>query len=157
MKEIYIMMGLAVLLIIAYLSFVIIRRKEIPESISQTVFDLPKRWIWSAFLGLEAWLVAPAFVELTGENTKILAFFTVIALGVLGVYPLFKGDKNTIHNVAGVFACVFSQGVIAFNRPGLLLMWAMFALLIVLKEGRSKWCFFAEAICFLNVFTYCFI
>ncbi len=157
MKEIYIMMGLAVLLIIAYLSFVIIRRKEIPESISQTVFDLPKRWIWSAFLGLEAWLIAPAFIELTGENTQFLAFFTVIALGVLGVYPLFKGEKNTIHNVAGVLACVFSQGVIAFNRPGLLLMWILFALLMGLKEGRNKWCFFAEVICFVNVFVYCFI
>ncbi len=157
MKEIYIMMGIAVLLITAYLSFVIIRRKELPESISQTVFDLPKRWIWSAFLGLEAWLIAPAFVELTGENTQFLSFFTVIALGVLGVYPLFKGESNTIHNVAGVLVCVFSQLVIAFNRPLLLLIWILFALLMVLKTGRSKWCFFAETICFVSVYLYCLI
>lgn len=157
MKEAYIMMGMAVMLIIAYLSFVIVRRKEIPPSVSQTVFDLPKRWIWSAFLGLEAWLIAPGFIEKTSDNFQFLAFFTVVALGVLGVYPLFKGEKNTIHNVAGVAACVFSQAVIAIERPSLLLSWLFFGLLMGLKEGREKWCFFAEVICFVSVYMYCFI
>ena len=157
MIEIYVMAGLAAVILAAYLAYATGVRGEVPPSISQTVFDLKHRWVWSAVLFVTAWLICPAFVEQTSENTKFLAFLTIIALGVLGVFPLCEKDMVTTHNIAGVAACVLSQLAIALNRPEILISWVLFGVLMAWKPCRWRWCFIAEVICFVNVELFCIL
>lgn len=157
MAGIYYMAGLAALIMAAYLAYAIGMRREVPPSISQTVYDMKNKWTWTVVLGIEAWLIAPAFVELTSENTKFLAFFTVVAIGVLAVSPLWMKERNTMHNIAGVAACVFSQLAIALNQPAILLTWAIFVALMFVKKCRGLWCFIAEVICLVNVLLFCIV
>lgn len=157
MEGIYIMTGLAAVILAAYLAYATVVRGEVPPSISQTVFDLKHRWVWSAVIFVCAWLICPAFVENTSENTKFLAFLTIIALGVLGVFPLYAKDMVTTHNVAGVAACILSQLAIAMNSPEILVSWILFGVLMAWKECRWRWCFIAEVICFVNVVLFCII
>ena len=152
MTGIYIMAGLAAVILAAYLAYASGVRGKVPPSISQTVFDLKHRWVWSAVIFVTAWLVCPGFIESTSENTKFLAFLTIIALGVLGVFPLCAKDM-----VAGVSACVLSQLAIALNRPEILITWVLFGILMLLKECRWRWCFIAEVICFVNVVLFCIL
>ena len=157
MTGIYIMAGLAAVILAAYLAYATGVRGKVPPSISQTVFDLKHRWVWSAVIFVCAWLVCPAFVENTSENTKFLAFLTIVALGVLGVFPLCAKDMVTTHNVAGVAACILSQLAIALNSPEILVSWILFGVLMAWKECRWRWCFIAEVICFVNVVLFCII
>lgn len=157
MTGIYIMAGLAAVILAAYLAYATGVRGEVPPSISQTVFDLKHRWVWSAVIFVCAWLICPAFVENTSENTKFLAFLTIVALGVLGVFPLCAKDMVTTHNVAGVAACILSQLAIALNSPEILVSWILSGVLMAWKECRWRWCFIAEVICFVNVVLFCII
>lgn len=157
MAGIYIMAGLAAVILAAYLAYATGVRGEVPPSISQTVFDLKHRLVWSAVIFVCAWLICPAFVENTSENTKFLAFLTIVALGVLGVFPLCAKDMVTTHNVAGVAACILSQLAIALNSPEILVSWILFGVLMAWKECRWRWCFIAEVICFVNVVLFCII
>lgn len=157
MAGIYIMAGLAAVILAAYLAYATGVRGEVPPSISQTVFDLKHRWVWSAVIFICAWLICPAFVENTSENTKFLAFLTIVALGVLGVFPLCAKDMVTTHNVAGVAACILSQLAIALNSPEILVSWILFGVLMAWKECRWRWCFIAEVFCFANVVLFCIL
>ncbi len=157
MAGIYIMAGLAAVILAAYLAYATGVRGEVPPSISQTVFDLKHRWVWSAVIFVCAWLVCPAFIENTSENTKFLALLTIVALGVLGVFPLCAKDMVTTHNVAGVAACILSQLAIALNSPEILASWILFGVLMAWKECRWRWCFIAEVICFANVVLFCIL
>ena len=151
------MAGMAALIIVAYLAYAVRMRREVPPSISQTAYDMRYKWTWTVVFGMEAWLIAPAFVEQTSEDTKFIAFLTVAAIGVLAMTPLWMKERNMLHNVAGIAACVFSQLAIALNLPEILLTWIAFGVMMAYKQCRWRWCFIAEAFCLANVIMFCII
>jgi len=157
MNEMYFMAIAAVVIMIAYLAYSIVLHRGVPTSISQTVYDMRNKWTWTAVLGIEAWLIAPVFVEQTSENTKFLAFLTVVAIGVLAVSPLWMKERNTLHNAATIVACVCSQLAIALNAPHLLYAWIVFALLLPFKTCRLRWKFIAGLTCTITVMAFCFL
>lgn len=156
-NEMIFMATVAVVVLTAYLAYSIVSHRGVPTSISQTVYDMRNKWTWTAVLGIEAWLIAPAFVEQTSENTKFLAFFTVVAIGVLAVSPLWMKERNTLHNVAGTAACVLSQLAVALNAPHLLLAWLLFPLCLPFEWGRRRWLLVAEVLCVAVVVMFCFL
>lgn len=156
MNEMYFMAIAAVVIMIAYIAYSIVLHRGVPTSISQTVYDMRNKWTWTAVLGIEAWLIAPSFVEHTSEDTKFLAFFTIVAIGVLAVSPIWMKERNMLHNVASVVACVCSQLAIALNAPHLLYLWIPFALLMPFKACRMRWKFIAGLICTISVMAFCF-
>ena len=146
----------AIAALVAYLAYSIVLHRGVPTSISQTVYDMRNKWTWTVVLGVEAWLIAPSLIEQTSENTKFLAFFTIVSIGVLAVSPLWMKERNTLHNVATIVACVCSQLAIALNAPHLLYVWIAFALLLPFKACRLRWKFIAGLICTISVMAFCF-
>lgn len=134
----------------------------IPRSLSATVFDLPPKysWIWTASIGLTAFLVMPPFIESTSRGTQPLAFIACAALLFVAVTPLVKVKDDIayhIHMTAAVVCAVSSQLSVAINQPLLLLGWLPWLVYFVYSlTDFEKWqtkAFWAEMTCFALTFA----
>lgn len=134
----------------------------IPRSLSATVFDLPPKysWIWTAVIGLAAFLVMPPFIESTNRETQPLAFIACAALLFVAVTPLVKVKDDIayhIHMTAAVVCAVSSQLSVAINQPLLLLGWLPWSVYFVYSlTDFEKWqtkAFWAEMTCFALTFA----
>ena len=69
--------------------------KGIPNSLSQTVFNLPStgRWLWIIIIASVTFAVMPSLMEKSSESTRFLAFFACAGLMLVAVCPL-VGDKT---------------------------------------------------------------
>jgi len=150
---------IALVVIALYVGAMIYHTKEIPNSISSTVFTLPTtgKWIFSAVMFAVAALLAPVLLELATPMTEFLAFLTIVGIGAVGATPLLANEKNTMHNVAAIVAGLASQMLVYFNHPHLLLLWFLYVgYTLAAKDGRKN-LFWVEVACMLTIFAYCFI
>jgi hypothetical protein len=157
---------IALLIFTAYTVGVCCYATVIPNSLSQSVFALPKygRYLWMAVIMTIAFLVFPTFVERCGENTKFLAFFACAGLLFVGAAPLVPGvhkddSSYPVHTVGALVCAIASQLAVAFNDPWLLLLWLPFFAMLAWKwKQKTKWrtmIFFAEMTCFAISFLFC--
>lgn len=148
---------MSMIAITAYVVVMVIKEKEIPESISSTVFKLKKKvaWVFSAVMWLVGFLLMPPLMEKVSDSTRFIAFFMVAGILFVGASPLVAKEKNTIHYVCAAVAGVASQLLVALNQPMFLLMWFTYiGYTLVAKDGSRNF-FWVEVTCMLTVFAYC--
>ena len=156
---------LAISILLGYTIATCIKGGGVPNSLSASVFDLPKRkrWIWTVVLFSVCFLCVPTYVEVTSENTQFLAFIAIAALAFVGAAPLVADKADLaykVHCVAAVVCAVCSQMVLVFNQPWLLLAWVPWILVFVWVTKDKQWrtlVFWAEMVCFYGTFAYCLI
>ena len=143
---------ISMIAITAYVVVMVIKEKEIPESISSTVFRLEKRWVWvfTAVMWIVGFLLMPALMEKVSESTQFIAFFMVAGILFVGASPLVAKEKNTIHYVCAAVSGIASQVLVALNQP--LFLYIGYTLLA--KDGSRNF-FWVEVSCMLIVFVYC--
>jgi Na+-translocating ferredoxin:NAD+ oxidoreductase RnfE subunit len=137
--------------------------KGIPNSLSQTVFNLPStgQWLWIIIIASVTFAVMPSLMEKSSESTRFLAFFACAGLMLVAVCPL-VGDKTDYaykgHMIGAYTAAIASQLFIAFNHWQLLLLWIPWIVTWCILRGkwRTK-VFWAEMICFADIFIYVLI
>ena len=138
---------------------------SIPPSLSASVFNIPtnKRWIWTIVLFAVCFLCVSTYIEKTEVNTQFLAFLSIGGLMFVGAAPLvkFKDDalQFKVHKVGAIVCAAFSQLVLTFNCPLLLLAWIPY-FAYGFGKGWKRWkemIFFGEMVCFSNTFTFCLI
>ena len=95
-------------IIFIYCITIIILKKELPNSISQTVYSLSEKWKWTftAVMIAVAFMIMPQLMEITDLNYQFLSYFTTVGIIGVGVDPLVKGEKNIIHYIS---ACEGSE------------------------------------------------
>lgn len=148
---------ISMIAITAYVVVMVIKEKEIPESISSTVFKLKKKeaWVFSAVMWLVGFLLMPPLMEKVSDSTRFIAFFMVAGILFVGASPLVAKEKNTIHYVCAAVSGVASQLLVALNQPMFLLMWFPYiGYTLVAKDGSRNF-FWVEVTCMLTVFAYC--
>lgn len=140
------------LIIFLYCLIIVLKNKEIPNSISQTVYSLPYNWIFTLIMFISAFLIAPNLFEILPEAYKFLAFLTIGGILGVGVDPLIKGDKNIVHYISAIIMGVSSQIIIYLLNPYLLLLWIPYIIYTMYKEDGTKNMFIAEMVMFISLF-----
>lgn len=169
---------ISILLLVGYTLVICVANKQIPDSLSQSVFYLSPKvtWIWTVIIALVAFTVMPPVIEKTPEHYQFLAFIACAALAFVAVCPLMPEkdavtedgeviiDKSImayrIHMVAAVICGVCSQILIALCCKWLLLAWAPWAIAFVIITANGKWrtaTFWAEMVCFATTYAYTLI
>ena len=148
---------IAMFTIVAYVVAMVIKNKEIPESISSTVFNLEKKWKWvfSAVMWIVGFLLMPPLMEKVSDSTRFIAFFMVAGILFVGASPLVAKEKNTLHYVCAAVAGIASQLLVALNQPLLLLIWFLYIGYTLAAKDGSRNFFWVEVSCMLSVFVYC--
>lgn len=140
------MLILSLLLAAAYVAAVIIKDRALPDSISALVYALPKgrcRWLWSLWLALVTLLMAPALTAAMAAQwwMSLLVDATIICLAMTAALPLLPGYHNRLHNALGIASGVLSQVCVAVVCPWWLLLWLLYALLLlVMAFPDVRWC-----------------
>lgn len=160
------MILIAIALLAAYTVTLCVVNKEIPSSLSASVFYLPKtgQWLWTAVIVAVVFLVAPTLISKASDNTQFLAFIACAGLLFVGGAPLIKDKTDMAYHIhmAGAIACaVASQSLVAFNAPWLLLLWAFWiGDAIYTRAHHNQWrtaVFWAEMTCFTDTFIFAMI
>ena len=148
---------IAMFAIVAYVVAMVIKNKEIPESISSTVFNLDKKWKWvfSAVMWIVGFLLMPPLMEKVSDSTRFIAFFMVAGILFVGASPLVAKEKNTLHYVCAAVAGIASQLLVALNQPLLLLIWFLYIGYTLAAKDGSRNFFWVEVSCMLSIFVYC--
>ena len=149
----------AMIVIALYMGAMAYVSKQIPESISQTVFLLHRKgqWVFTIVMWLVGFLLLPVLLEKVSEQTQFLAFLMVAGIGFVGAAHLVAKEKNTIHYVFAVIAGITSQLLVALNQPLLLLTWFLYIGYTLLAKDASRNLFWVEVLCMLNIFALCLI
>ena len=156
----------SLLLALTFVAFAAWRLDGLPESISATVWALPRggwRWLWTVWLWAVALLtLIPAIEILSRVDMEALGFGTLACLMFCGSMPLFDRDNLKWHWITGIAGCILSQLCVAIISPWWLVAWALWTFLMgstviqpsdgdMRKLFKGKGVFVAEMICFITV------
>lgn len=149
---------IAIVVITAYTSAMIYAGKQIPESISQTVYVMPKagQCVFTIVMMSVGFLLVPVLMEISAECTQFLAFLMTGGILGVGAAPLVAKEKNRFHYICAYVSGICSQLLVALNEPFCLLSWLLYVGYIVVSEDSSRNVFWAEVTCMLSIFIYCF-
>lgn len=148
---------LSMITITTYVVAMVIKEKEIPESISSTVFKLKKKmvWVFSVVMWVVGFLLMPPLMENVSDSTRFIAFLMVAGILFVGASPLVAKEKNTIHYVCAVMSGIASQLLVALNQPLFLLMWFPYISYTMVAKDGSRNFFWVEVSCMMTVFVFC--
>ena len=154
----------SILLVALYVGVTIWRKKELPPSISEMVFDLPTmwQWVWTAWLAIVDIFAAPALFEAMPENWQFVGFFFIGCLLFVAAMPLVRKSRNKAHEILAIAAGIFSQLCVGIICPWFFLMWVVFAIIPFFDKkwympGLPMWMirsrlFLVEAVCAITLY-----
>ena len=150
---------MALIVIAAYVITMSVVMREIPVSISSTVYGLGKKWQWvfTIVMWIVGFSIVPTLMEKSSDTTRFLAFFSIAGILFVGAAPLVAKEKNTFHYVCAAVSGIASQVLVALNQPLLLLVWFLYIGYTLLAKDSSRNFFWVEVSCMLTVFAYCLI
>ena len=159
------LIAIAFLLLSSYTLGVCIYSKQIPDSLSQSVFYLPKcgRIIWTLVIVAIAFCTMPVFISCAAVEWQFLAFLSCAGLAFVGAAPLVHDESDISYKVhmTGAWTCaVCSQLLILVTNPIILLGWIPFTiyyLATMLLNRQENKVFWAEISCFIMNFILCII
>lgn len=153
----------ALAILLAYTITLCAANKEIPRSLSDTVFSLPVggSWLWTLVIGSIAILAMPAFIERCSVGTQFLAFISCAGLALVAAAPLVRNKSDIAYSVhmGGAYACgVCSQIAISINNLEVMLLWMAWVFAFIWITKDKLWqtqVFWAEMTCFSTTFAFC--
>jgi hypothetical protein len=155
----YITCLLGFLIIFSYCAIITIKEKELPNSISQIVYSLDKKWKWtfSAVMFIVAFMIVPQLMVVATDKYAWLAFLIVTGILGVGADPLDKNSKNIVHYASAIVMGVASQVLIFLLEPLLLLLWAPYICYTLYEAESLKNMFLGEMVILLSVALLCFV
>lgn len=149
---------LSILLVVSFTGITIWIRRELPESISAMVYDLPDggwRWLWSIWLALVSVLTFAPVIEILDDIRclGVMGFVPMVLLGFVAVWPLFDKEHLKWHYILSYIAGIWSQVDVFLMCPWWLFLWlALIAFVgIALKWVCSKVVTLMEMTCYVGV------
>lgn len=122
------------LAIIATYVLVMILKKGIPYSISDTYYSLEHKLWFGLSMAATALLLMPSVLDLTPSSYQFTAFLMCAGLIFVGAAPNFKvGLDRPVHISATCVAALNSQIWIALTEPWLLLIWIALIIYIAIR------------------------
>lgn len=160
-----ILITISLVLLIAYTATLCVVNKQIPSSLSSTVFFLPPTgaWLWTVVIAAVVFALAPVLIE-NAQRCQFLAFIACAGLLFVAGCPLVK-DKGDmayrVHCASAVVCAVSAMTLVAVSVPWLMFGWIPW-LAVFLWQTRSHqdWrtqTFWAEMTCFVITYAYVYI
>lgn len=157
--------AIAITLLTVYIVTMCVVNKEIPKSLSATVFYLPQsgRWLWTIVIFISTFLTIMPYVDAVGDLAKPFAFIACFAMMIVGAAPLVNDKSDIVYHIhmcAAVSCAVASQLVIVFEQPWLLVGWFPWAAAFVWITKDDKWQsapFWAEITCIILSYALIFV
>ena len=137
----------------------------IPTTLSESYYFIYKKYLFTLVLWLSGFLLLPPIMEMTGGDTQIIPFLSIIGIMIVGAAPKYKEQERTLHIIGATMAGFFSQlWIILYAYPWTLLTWfilIIWAIGILIKSklvkwseelDKRKWFFWAEMLAFINLY-----
>lgn len=137
----------------------------IPTTLSESYYFIYKKYLFTLVLWLSGFLILPPIMEMTGGDTQIIPFLSIIGIMIVGAAPRYKEQERTLHIIGATMAGFFSQlWIILYAYPWTLLTWAIliiWAIGILIESklmewseelDKRKWFFWAEMLAFINLY-----
>lgn len=136
----------SLVLAVGFVLAAIIKKKELPESISSLVYLFSKgyQWVWTVWIWLVAITLSVPMIEALPAVAEVAGFFLFVSLGFVGAMPLVYKEQNLWHNIFGIAAGVISQVCVAIINPWWLMVWVLMLSALWMK---SKAVFISEVVC----------
>lgn len=138
---------------------------ELPDSISEMVYKLPKggwQWAWTIWLWAVLVLLTPQLMTVLDDSYKVLGFLTICCLAFVGAMPLFERTDRKLHYMLAIVGGILSQVCVAIIDANWLCMWMLFIFLsgsgYIQPEGylgkamKGKNVFLAEITCMNSIY-----
>lgn len=154
---------IAAAILVIYVTIMSIANKQLPTSLSASVFNLPPAgaWIWTLVIAAIVFLIAPGYFDTLGAQYQWLGFLACTGLLFVAGAPLVK-DKSDIaykvHMAGAILCAVASQAAILCVEPNILFIWAFWIFTWIFftidRQGWRTKIFWAEMICFADTFVF---
>lgn len=131
-------------LVLVYVGGYVITMHSFPDSISAMVYDFPQgwQWLWTVWLWLVSFTIAPPLLEVIKPPFQFVGFLTVACLLFVASMPLVRHERNTLHYVFAIAAGILSQVCVLVIKPIALSAWVALPLFLWVF-GKE---FFKEAV-----------
>ena len=137
----------------------------IPTTLSESYYFIYKKYLFTLVMWLAGFLILPPIMEMTGGDTQIIPFLSIIGIMIVGAAPRYKEQERTLQIVGATMAGFCSQlWIILYAYPWTLLTWAIliiWAIGILIESklvewseelDKRKWFFWAEMLAFINLY-----
>lgn len=137
----------------------------IPTTLSESYYFIYKKYLFTLVLWLSGFLILPPIMEMTGGDTQIIPFLSIIGIMIVGAAPRYKEQERTLHIIGATMAGFFSQlWIILYAYSWTLLTWfilIIWAIGILIESklvkwseelDKRKWFFWAEMLAFINLY-----
>ena len=125
--------ALSAAVISIYVLTVMLQRREIPESISETYYELRHHIIFSLVMWTTGLLLVPGLLAASCPHTAPVGLASVVGMFIAGAAPRFHEHRQcAIHNFGGILAGLGSQLWVLMNAPHMLSVWTLYPAYIVL-------------------------
>ena len=147
------------LIIFLYCAIATVKNKEIPNSISQIVYNLNDKWKWTftVVMFLVSFMIVPQLVDVIPKGYEFLGILTAGGILGVGVDPLVKGEKNIIHYVSAIILGISSQIVVSMKIPSLFYLWIPYIMYTLYEEKSDKNMFIGEMVMLLSLSLVCLL
>ena len=161
-----ILVTISLVILTAYTILMCVNNHQVPDSLSASVFFLPRpgAWLWTAVIASVVFTLAPVIISTAREGFQFLAFLACAGLLFVAGCPLVK-DKGDmayrVHCASAVVCAVSAMTLVALSCPWLMLGWLPWlAMFLWLTRRHRDWrtqIFWAEMTCFLITYAYVYI
>ena len=134
---------LSSIILLGYLGYILLKTKEIPNSISETYYNLNDnlKWIFRITLILTPALILPNWIEYSNDNIRFLIFLACSGMIFVGCSPELKIKQELkIHMVSAYISCgtailwmILSKNIL------ILIVWIILGALGYLWKRKIIW------------------
>ena len=141
------MIYILLLYLLIYILYSIFKNGKIINSLSQTAYIIQSKQIFC----FTFWLVGIILVyPLSQISIPISLLFTIGIFGV-GLTPFYRTNGKWLHYGGGILSGITSQLLVYLVNPYLLIPWIPYIFYYVFYPDDNT-TFWAEIICFINIF-----
>lgn len=136
-------------LLIAYIIFMIIKLRKIPDSVSDTYYEGAGNW-FTIVMFISGILMTIRLLDISQDSAwSFISFLSGAGMLFVGAAPKFKGGEKIIHFAGATTLLIGSQiWICMYACPLVLLTW-LTAPLWIKRKQKMFWC---EIVCLFNIF-----
>lgn len=120
-----------------------IKKKDVPESISEIAYIIP-HWAFSSWIAIVGILLMPDMMDSLNEDRQWIGFLSIVGLMLVASSAYYKTEAKALHYVGGCLCAACASAVVAIIQPCLLFIWIAYAI-VMIKPPRS-WLFWGEVV-----------
>ena len=127
-----------------------IKKKAVPESISEIAYIIP-HWAFSSWIVMVGILVMPDMMDSLNEDWQWVGFLSIAGLMLVASSAYYKTEAKALHYIGGCLCAVCASVVVALIQPWLLLSWIAYAIIMIKPPG--SWLFWGEVVIYALLFV----